>query len=173
MMSDVVYVGLGSNMDNPQEQLQEAVKHIHNHEQVSVQTCSFLYESSPMGPQNQSNFINAVCQLNTSLTPIELLDFLQSVEQLHGRTRVGERWGPRTLDLDILLFNNLRMDNDRLTLPHYGMADREFVLVPLFEIAPDLIMQDGRRISVWVKECTLDGLKRLPIKLKTGEFSFQ
>ena len=172
MMSDVAFIGLGSNLNEPKKQIEDALCDMHKHGQISVQTCSHLYNSAPMGPQNQDNYINAVCQINTSLTPIELLDVLQNIEQLHGRKRTGERWGPRTLDLDILLFNNLSMDNDRLTLPHYGMAQREFVLVPLFEIAPDLIMQDGKNIAAWVNECSLDGLRRLPHRPNTNDFIF-
>lgn len=170
-MSDVAYIGLGSNLEEPVKQLQKALVDMHQNAQISVQACSHLYESSPMGPKDQPNYVNAVCQINTSFSPLELLNYLQSVENTNGRIRNEQRWGPRTLDLDILLFNNLKMDNEKLTLPHYGMADREFVMVPLFEIAPDLIMQDGRKISVWVGECTLEGLKRLPFKFTPNEFA--
>lgn len=162
MMSDVAYIGLGSNIDTPQEQIHTALVNLQAHEQISIQQCSHLYASTPMGPKNQPDYVNAVCKITTSLTPIELLDALQSVEHEHGRKREGERWGPRTLDLDILLFNNLTMDNDRLTLPHYGMAQREFVMVPLFEIEPDMIMNDGKSISSWVSQCSFASLKRLP-----------
>lgn len=162
MMSDVAYIGLGSNIDEPQAQIRAALGHIQAHEQISIQQCSHLYASAPMGPKNQPDYINAVIKITTSLTPIELLDVLQKIEKDHGRNRSGERWGPRTLDLDILLFNNLSMDNDRLTLPHYGMADREFVMVPLFEIEPDMVMQDGKTIAFWVAQCSFENLKRLP-----------
>lgn len=162
MMSDVAYIGLGSNMDSPKNQIHTALMNIQSHEQISVQKCSHLYTSSPMGPKDQPNYINAVIKITTGLTPIELLDVLQGIEEQHGRKRVGERWGPRTLDLDILLFNNLAMDNDRLTLPHYGMAQREFVLVPLFEIEPDMIMQNGKTIASWVAHCSCSSLRRLP-----------
>jgi 2-amino-4-hydroxy-6-hydroxymethyldihydropteridine diphosphokinase len=165
MMSDVAYIGLGSNIQQPVEQILAAFSAIHFHEQISLQQASHLYSSSPMGPQNQPDFVNAVCKITTSLTPIELLDLLQKIEADHGRERAGEKWGPRTLDLDILLFNNLCMDNVRLTLPHYGMVDREFVLVPLFEIAPDMMMQDGRSLAAWVSKCDLHGLHRLPEKV--------
>lgn len=165
MMSDIAYIGMGSNMSNPQTQIKTALGHIQAHEQISVQTCSHLYISAPMGPQNQADYINAVCEVTTSLQPLELLDVLQAIEQQHGRQRIGEKWGPRTLDLDILLFNNLSMNNDRLTLPHYGMAQREFVLVPLFEIAPEMIMQDGKSLASWVCECSLRRLKRMPTSI--------
>jgi 2-amino-4-hydroxy-6-hydroxymethyldihydropteridine diphosphokinase len=162
MMSDIAYIGLGSNIENPKGQIHTALVNIQSHEQISIQHCSHLYASAPMGPKNQPDYINSVIRITTGLTPIELLDVLQAIEQQHGRRRIGERWGPRTLDLDILLFNNLTMDNDRLTLPHYGMAQREFVMVPLFEIEPDMIMQDGKTIAAWVAQCSLTNLKRLP-----------
>ena len=162
MMSDVAYIGLGSNIDVPETQINTALVNIQAHEQISIQQCSHLYASAPMGPKNQPDYINAVCKITTSLTPIELLDVLQNIEHEHERKRVGERWGPRTLDLDILLFNNLTMDNDRLTLPHYGMAQREFVMVPLFEIEPDMIMNNGKSIASWVSQCSFASLKRLP-----------
>ncbi|MGB3724585.1 MAG: 2-amino-4-hydroxy-6-hydroxymethyldihydropteridine diphosphokinase [Glaciecola sp.] len=161
MMTDVVYVGLGSNLATPEKQVLEALARIHSHDQISIQQCSHLYASSPMGPSNQPDYVNAVCKLTTSLQPIELLDVLQDIEQQHGRERKGEQWGPRTLDLDMLLFNNLSMSNERLTLPHYGMSQREFVLVPLFEISPDLIMHDGKSLAAWVSQCSLNGLRRL------------
>lgn len=164
-MSDIAYIGLGSNIKDPETQITSALAHIHQHPQISIQQCSHLYASAPMGPQDQPDYINAVCKITTGLTPIELLDFLQSIENAHGRERIGEKWGPRTLDLDILLFNNLAMDNARLTLPHYGMAQREFVLVPLFEIVPDLMMQDGKSIASWVADCSLEGLRRLNISI--------
>ena len=156
------YIGLGSNIEAPETQIVNALANIQSQEQISIQKCSHLYASAPMGPKNQPDYVNAVCKITTSLTPIELLDVLQNIELQHDRKRVGERWGPRTLDLDILLFNNLTMDNDRLTLPHYGMAQREFVMVPLFEIEPDMIMNNGRSIASWVSQCSFANLKRMP-----------
>jgi 2-amino-4-hydroxy-6-hydroxymethyldihydropteridine diphosphokinase len=165
MMSDKAFIGLGSNLASPSEQLKSALNALHKHEQISVQRCSHLYQSVPMGPKDQPDYVNAVCQITTALSPLELLDVIQNIELEHGRERMGERWGPRTLDLDMLIFNDLRLNSERLTLPHYGMAHREFVLVPLFEIAPDLIMQDGKNLASWVSKCSLNGLKRLPDKI--------
>lgn len=164
-MSDNAFIGLGSNLASPAQQLKRALVELHQHHQICVQRCSHLYESTPMGPQDQPNFVNAVCHLTTSLTPIELLDVLLALELTHGRERIGEKWGPRTLDLDVLIFNDLQIQSERLTVPHYGMAQREFVLVPLFEIMPDLIMHDGRNLATWVSKCSLSGLKRLPDKI--------
>ncbi|MFC4700894.1 2-amino-4-hydroxy-6-hydroxymethyldihydropteridine diphosphokinase [Glaciecola siphonariae] len=162
MMSDSAYIGLGSNLASPSEQIKQALVELHAHHQICVQRCSHLYQSAPMGPKDQPDYVNAVCRLTTSLAPLELLDILQDIEQNHGRERIGEKWGPRTLDLDMLMFNELRLQSERLILPHYGMSQREFVLVPLFEIAPDLIMQDGQKLATWVSKCNLVGLKRLP-----------
>jgi 2-amino-4-hydroxy-6-hydroxymethyldihydropteridine diphosphokinase len=165
MMSDKAYIGLGSNLAAPAQQLKSALQALHQHEQISLQSCSHLYQSAPMGPKDQPDYVNAVCCLTTSLAPLALLDVLQGIEQDHGRERKGEKWGPRTLDLDMLTFNDLRLNSERLTLPHYGMAHREFVLVPLFEIAPDLVMQDGKSLASWVSKCSLNGLKRIPDKI--------
>ncbi len=160
-MIDAVYVGLGSNMQTPEEQLKSALQHMNSHESMSIEKVSHFYLSAPMGPQDQASYVNAVCKLHTSLAALDLLEHLQEIENVHGRIRQGERWGPRTLDLDILLFNNLNIKENKLTVPHYGMAEREFVLVPLFEIEPDMIMHDGRPLSAWVADCPLNGLKRL------------
>jgi 2-amino-4-hydroxy-6-hydroxymethyldihydropteridine diphosphokinase len=162
MMSDNAFIGLGSNLSTPAEQIKNALVELHQHTQICLQRCSHLYKSAPMGPQDQPDYINAVCHITTSLQPLELLDVLQSIENNHGRERLKDKWGPRTLDLDMLMFNDLRMRSERLILPHYGMQDREFVLVPMFEIAPDLIMHDGQTLAAWISKCSLNGLQRLP-----------
>ncbi|GLR72358.1 2-amino-4-hydroxy-6-hydroxymethyldihydropteridine diphosphokinase [Agaribacter marinus] len=165
MLTDIAYIGMGSNLEEPSKQLLDALANIHKLPQICVQTCSHLYQSLPMGSDGQPDYINAVCKITTSFSPIELLDALQSIENMHGRVRNSDRWGPRTLDLDILLFNRLNIDEPRLKVPHYGMQDREFVLVPLFEIEPDLIMHDGKNISSWVSKCQLDGLRRIDMDI--------
>lgn len=160
MDASIAYIGLGSNLSSPSEQLDNALLELHKHANIDVIVCSHLYGSSPMGPQDQPDYTNAVCKLSTTLSPLDLLDVTQQIELNQGRKRNGERWGPRTLDLDILLFSDMQVQNERLTIPHYGMATREFVLVPLFEIEPDLIMPDQRLLSAWVAECSLIGLSR-------------
>ncbi|MBU3023904.1 2-amino-4-hydroxy-6-hydroxymethyldihydropteridine diphosphokinase [Aestuariibacter sp. A3R04] len=162
MHKEHVYIGLGSNQGDSEEVLSQAMADIDVLENSRLLARSSLYVSSPMGPQDQPNFVNAVCLAETSLPPAELLCALQDIEQAHGRVRKADRWGPRTLDLDILLYGNQHIDTPDLTIPHYGMADREFVLVPLFEIAPSMIMPDGKPLALWVAKCNLDGLKRLP-----------
>lgn len=161
-LSNTTYIGLGSNLGDSVSQLVSAICAMQELPATQVIKTSSFYQSMPMGPPDQPVYINAVAKLTTSLCPHELLARLQKIENSHGRERVGERWGPRTLDLDILLFGNEVVKTEDLVIPHYGMAEREFVLVPLFEITPNMIMPDGLPLSVWVSRCTLDGLKRLP-----------
>lgn len=156
-----VYIGLGSNLGTSVQILVSAVCAINALDNTEVIESSSFYQSKPMGPPDQPEYINAVVRVATQLSPHELLHSLQKIEGAHGRVRKEERWGPRSLDLDILLFGNECIDTPDLTIPHYGMPEREFVLVPLFEITPDMIMPDGNPLSVWVSRCSLDGLKRL------------
>ena len=138
-----VFIGLGSNLSDPRAQVSAAVSAINQIKAVNVRNCSSLYVSKPMGPQDQPDYVNAVVEVTTSLAPLALLDELQALEHNAGRVRKGNRWGARILDLDILLFNQDIIDNERLTVPHYGMKVREFVLLPLIEIAPKLVLPDG------------------------------
>ncbi len=139
-----VYIGLGSNLSDPIEQIKNAINKIRNIAKSQVVAVSSLYLSKPMGPQDQDDYINAVLALETSLSSIELLNALQSIENKTGRVRKENRWGARILDLDIILFGNEIINTDRLTIPHYGMTEREFVLLPLVEIAPSLKLPDGK-----------------------------
>ena len=165
-MHEQVFIGLGSNIEHPEfgspiHQLTKAAAALSDDESIKDVEISSLYASTPMGPQDQPDYINAVVQLRCSCSADTLLDKLQQIEQEFGRVRKEERWGPRTLDLDILLFDQQIIQTKRLTIPHYGMAEREFVLVPLFELAPDMVMPDGRPIAAWVANCSLKGLRRL------------
>lgn len=139
----IAYIGLGSNLGSPVAQLKAAIQAMASLPHSSIVSVSSLYGSKPMGPQDQPDYINAVLALSTDLTPIALLDALQTIEQTSGRIRKDERWGPRTLDLDILLFEQQIISSERLTVPHYGMKVREFVLLPLAEIAPTLNLPCG------------------------------
>ncbi len=136
----IAYIGLGSNLAEPIKQVQFAIEKLKNIAQSKVIKVSSLYLSKPMGPQDQDDYINAVLALETTLTPIELLDTLQHIENEAGRVRKENRWGARILDLDIILFGNEIINTERLTVPHYGMRVREFVLLPLAEIAADLVI---------------------------------
>ena len=141
----VSYVGLGSNLTNelgsPAEHLQQAVESLRQHAQVRNVEVSSLYASDPMGPQDQPDFVNAVAGFETTLTPFELLSFCQQLEQLAKRARL-RRWGERSLDVDILLYGELQITAPQLTIPHAGLRERNFVLVPLRELAPNLMIMD-------------------------------
>ncbi|THK41913.1 2-amino-4-hydroxy-6-hydroxymethyldihydropteridine diphosphokinase [Methylophaga sp. SB9B] len=133
----LAYIGLGSNLENPLQQIKTAIDDLQSLADINIVSVSSLYQSPPMGPVDQPDYINAVLALETSLNPHQLLDALQSVEQLHGRVR-KRHWGERTLDLDILLYGDQILDDERLKIPHPGMHERAFVLYPLAEIAPDI-----------------------------------
>jgi len=152
------YLGLGANLHQPLQQLQQAVVALAALEHCQLQSVSSLYGSKPMGPQDQPDYVNAVAALVTTLSAEQLLTQLQKIELEQGRQRKDERWGPRTLDLDILLFGNQSIDSERLTVPHYGMKVREFVLYPLAELAPELHLPDGTRLSQLLAEVALNGL---------------
>ena len=134
------YIGLGSNLQDPQSQITRALNELQELPKTHVLVSSSLYISEPMGPAKQADFVNAVVKISTSLSPEELLIALQNIEQLHKRARSTERWGPRTLDLDILLYGDVQMNTKKLQIPHSGIAEREFVLIPLQEIEADLII---------------------------------
>ncbi len=157
-MQHQVFIGLGANLHQPLQQLQTAALALRQLPDTQLIAISSLYGSKPMGPQDQPDYVNAVAQLVTSLSPHQLLDALQQIEQTQGRTRKAERWGPRTLDLDILLFGELQLNDERLTVPHYGMHLREFVLYPLAEIAPTLELPTHGTLSGLLAKVPLNGL---------------
>ncbi|NOX69644.1 MAG: 2-amino-4-hydroxy-6-hydroxymethyldihydropteridine diphosphokinase [Gammaproteobacteria bacterium] len=134
------YVGVGSNLDSPQDQVEQAISAITLIEGCFLVAKSSLYRSAPMGPSDQPDFINAVVAVLTLLDPRTLLAKLQEIEQDHGRVRDGERWGPRTLDLDLLMHGTAVIEEPGLTLPHPGIAMRNFVLLPFAEIASDVVV---------------------------------
>jgi len=133
----VAYVGLGSNLEDPVWQVRRALYALNELPQTRLLHRSPLYRSPPHGPTEQPDYVNAVAMLETQLEPQHLLEELQDIEHRHGRVRTMH-WGPRTLDLDLLLYADRRIDSRRLTVPHPQMHRRAFVLVPLHDIAPDL-----------------------------------
>ena len=154
-----VFIGIGSNLNDPLKQVCAAINSLNTIEQTSLIQASSLYGSKPMGPQDQPDYVNAVAELETSLEPFELLDELQRIEGEFGRERIkGNRWGARVLDLDILLIDQLVIDTERLIVPHYGMKTREFVILPLAEIAPTLILPDGSTIKTLSNTIDPNGL---------------
>lgn len=146
----IVYIALGSNLNMPIQQLKLAIQAMADLPDTEIKKVSSLYQSQPLGPQDQPDYVNAVACLETGLSPLVLLDALQNIENEQGRIRL-RRWGERTLDLDILLYDNQIIHNERLTVPHYDMQNREFVIVPLYEISPELILPDGVSLQQLVK----------------------
>jgi 2-amino-4-hydroxy-6-hydroxymethyldihydropteridine diphosphokinase len=157
----IAYIGLGSNLANPVEQIKSARIEIASIPGVQELVFSSLYHSFPMGPQDQPDYVNAVLSVSTGLLPMDLLRCLQTIENDHGRVRKGERWGARTLDLDILIYGDQEIDLPDLNVPHKGLAERSFVLYPLFEIAPQLLVPGMGPIADLVAKCPLSGLERL------------
>lgn len=142
-----VWLALGSNLADPLQQVQNALDALAAIPQTRVVAISSFYRTPPYGPQDQPDYLNAVVELATALQPDALLDHTQRVEQEQGRVRKDHRWGPRTLDLDILLFDRQTIASDRLTVPHYDMHNRAFMLVPLLEIAPSITLPDGTPVA--------------------------
>lgn len=156
-----VYLGLGSNLDDPARQLCQALESLSRLPAVSLVAYSPLYRSAPVGgPPNQPDYLNAVAALDTALTPAQLLSLLQALEHSQGRVRTT-RWGARTLDLDLLLYDQLISHDPSLTLPHPRLHERAFVLGPLHDIAPQLIIPGHGPVSELWANCQKHGLIRL------------
>lgn len=153
-----VYIGLGSNLEDPSRQIRQALEQLNKLPQSRLCSLSRVYQSSPLGPENQPDYLNAVALISTSLPPEKLLTCLQSIEQRQHRVRTVH-WGPRTIDLDILLFGNKQIHTDRLTIPHPQMYQRNFVLIPMFDINPDLTLPNGKPLRDLVNESDRKGLK--------------
>lgn len=160
MTATDAFVGLGSNQEDPASQLAGAVARLAAMPATELVAQSSFYKSRPVGPQNQPDFINGAVRLRTGLAPLELLDQLQAIEQAHGRRR-GQHWGPRTLDLDLLLYGSETIASERLILPHAELAHRDFVLQPLLDLEPELALPDGRTIKQLRQQCPDNGLQKL------------
>lgn len=147
-MSHAVYLGLGANLGEPIQQLQWAVQQLQQLADCQLTAVSRLYGSKPAlgSPQNQPDYVNAVALIQTPLTPETLLAALQQIEQLAGRIRF-ERWGARTLDLDILLYDQQVIDTEQLIVPHKELVNRCFVTLPLLDINPTLTLPNGVKVS--------------------------
>lgn len=154
------FIGLGSNLDDPVRQLLKALDALGQLSETERIAYSRLYRSVPLGPPGQPDYVNAVVALDTRLSPLALLRELQAIEQAQGRER-HEHWGARTLDLDLLLYGGLVMHSAPLTIPHPEMEQRNFVLYPLYEVEPELVMPDGRTLPELLVGCSEEGLERL------------
>lgn len=153
-----VYIAIGSNLADPLQQVDNALAALHVIPDTSFVMRSSFYRSKPMGPQDQPDYLNLAVALETKLQPEALLDHTQAIELAQGRIRKDERWGPRTLDLDIMLFGDCIIKTERLTVPHYGLKQREFMLYPLAEIAPNLVFPDGETLAARLKHVPESGL---------------
>ncbi|WP_438951232.1 2-amino-4-hydroxy-6-hydroxymethyldihydropteridine diphosphokinase [Porticoccus sp.] len=159
-MAEITYIGLGSNLNQPLQQLQNAAIELASLPDTRLMALSSWYRSVPMGPQDQPDFINGVAKLYTSLPPRKLLAALQAIEQAHLRKK-DKHWGPRTLDLDILLYGEQVIDDFDLQVPHTGIHLRNFVLLPLAEITEQLIFPDGTSLVSHLENCPSGGIVRL------------
>ncbi|HEV8078152.1 MAG TPA: 2-amino-4-hydroxy-6-hydroxymethyldihydropteridine diphosphokinase [Marinobacter sp.] len=160
MMTDV-FVGLGSNLANPAAQLGRAIAELAALPWTTLVAQSPFYASKPVGPQDQPDYVNGAVWLNTGLTAHILLNHLQIIEQAHGRERL-QHWGPRTLDLDVLLFGQQTLNDDRLTVPHAHLSQRDFVLQPLLDLNPKLTLPDGTTVALLRQQCPDNQLRKLP-----------
>jgi 2-amino-4-hydroxy-6-hydroxymethyldihydropteridine diphosphokinase len=149
----LVYIGLGSNLQEPVQQVRRAIAALEHLPQTQRVRVSSLYRSPPMGPADQPDYINAVAMLETTLSAQELLRELQNIEARQGRVRGAVRWGARTLDLDILLYGQQTINTEQLTIPHAGLHQRPFVLYPLQEIAPTLTIPGRGGVDQLIARC--------------------
>lgn len=162
MLTDA-YIGLGSNLNQPLRQVAAALAQIDEIDQTELQNFSSMYLSRPMGPKDQPPYVNAVAHVVTRLSPHALLTHLNRIENEHGRLRQGEHWGPRTLDLDILVYGNLSMNDQSLIIPHPGIKYREFVLYPLHEVNKNLMIPRLGLVSRIKSRRYTNGMRRLQL----------
>lgn len=155
-----VYIGLGSNLGDPQAQLKKAIISIEMIPSTHVVKTSSFYSSQPVGPQDQPDYVNAVVELETELSAHVLLDYLQGIENEQGRMR-EKKWGARTLDLDILLYGDESIQDDRLHIPHVEMSQRGFVLFPLSEISPDCVVPGVDTVQSLLQQVDTSDLLKL------------
>lgn len=154
------YVGLGSNLDDPLQQLRQAMVELGELAEQGIE-CSSFYRSGPIGLADQPDFLNAACRFETGLAPEELLARLLQIEAKHGRRRGGVRDGPRTLDLDLLLYDDQVLNSARLSLPHPRLHERAFVLYPLFELNPELSVPGRGPVVALMRACRDQRIERL------------
>ena len=158
------YVGLGSNLDDPLGQVSTAAAGLGQLEETRLVRQSPWYRNPPMGPADQPDYVNGVVGLLTQLTARRLLEALESLEEAQGRRRKGERWGPRSIDLDLLLYGERQIDEPGLKIPHPGITRRPFVIGPLADISQDVLIPGLGRVRKFVKVCDLSSLTRIEIQ---------
>lgn len=170
-MTERVYLAFGTNVGERLQYLRQALVALVAHPEMRLSALSHVYETKPVGLTDQPDFLNMVAAFDTSLTPTSLIRVTQSIERAHGRKRTI-RWGPRTLDLDILLYGDQTVCQDQLVVPHPRMTERAFVLLPLAELAPDLIVPGtGRSVSRLVEQTEgKEGVQPCPTISLAAEF---
>ena len=151
------FIAIGSNLDQPLDQVNNAVSELAVLPDCALISVSRWYQTVAVGPGIQPDYINGVAELDSTQSPMALLRLLQSIENQHHRQRL-QRWGPRTLDLDMLIYGTSIVDDPDLTIPHPRMLERNFVLYPLMDIAPDLLLHNGLKVSELIKSCPSTGL---------------
>jgi len=156
----LAFIGLGSNLENPSQQLNRALDNLASIHSCEELECAPWYTSKAIGPEDQPDYINTVAKLKTSLSPTELLAQLQAIENKQGRQRTV-RWGARTLDLDLLLYDSVCLNTDELKLPHPEIQNRSFVLLPLYDLSPTLILPNGEKIETLAADCDRSGLQAI------------
>ncbi len=161
----IAYIGLGSNLGDSFQYLQNAVTQLHQHDEICVTAVSPVYQSKPQGPQDQPDYLNAVVEIDTTLTAERLLKATQTIEQKNQRQRNGQHWGARTLDLDILLYGNHMINQQDLIVPHPWMHKRSFVLYPLRDIVTTLEFPNGKSLQACLKNNPDDDLIRIERQL--------
>jgi 2-amino-4-hydroxy-6-hydroxymethyldihydropteridine diphosphokinase len=154
------FVALGSNLNNPLHQIQQAIVSLRELPHSVLETHSSFYRTPPWGKTDQADFINAVVKMKTYLTPDALITELQKIENQQGK-QITEKWGPRTLDCDLILYGNAIIIDETLTIPHPRMKTRAFVMIPLMEIEPTLILPDGGAIQDCIKQCDTTGIEKI------------
>ncbi|MFN7097665.1 MAG: 2-amino-4-hydroxy-6-hydroxymethyldihydropteridine diphosphokinase [Gammaproteobacteria bacterium] len=154
-------MGLGSNLSNPQHQVELGIESLKTLPQSKFIKQSSLYLAPAMGNSMQPDFVNAVVEIETDMLAVQLLEALLKIEREHGRVRDGTRWGPRILDLDILLYDNQQIHLPLLRIPHPGLVERAFALIPLLEIAPKVCLPDGKPLAGYLAKLSKVGIKRL------------
>lgn len=162
------FIGLGSNLSgesqgshrDPKQQIHYALKKISQHPEITIRGISSLYQTTAIGPGKQPDYINAAAMIETSLEPNVLLDFMQLIEHQQGRVR-EQRWGARTLDLDLLIYGQFMQNTTRLILPHPRAHERAFVLAPLTDLDADLIIPNHGKVTDLLANCSMQGIVRL------------
>ena len=160
------FIALGSNLEQPLEQVSRAIKALAKLPNSSLEATSPWYQSTAIGPGNQADYINGVAELNTSQKPLQLLSLLQEIENQQQRKRL-QHWGPRTLDLDLLLYGDQIINEAILTVPHARMLERNFVLRPLHDIAPDLVLPGGISLQQSLTQLNMEGLSLVDTLVET------